>query len=213
MFRCIRSVSIHPLFFVCLAWIVFTDSTLYLLLITLTVFLHECGHIFIYFRNGVIIDQIRLQPFGVSITPNKENRIPHRVQLICAFAGPCINLTCAGLCYILSFFLILPEWLIVFYTSSLFLGLFNLLPIVPLDGGRILGVMISRIWNEHVSQIVCAVCGFVFGMGMLIWGAYILIDSGMNISLCFLGGYILICLSVKLYQYKKKRTSNVKSRT
>ncbi len=213
MFKCIRRVSIHPLFFVCLAWIVFIDSTLYLLLIALTVFLHECGHIFIYSRNSVIIDQICLQPFGVSITPQKEHRIPHRVQLLCALAGPCVNLICAGLCYILSFYVVLPEWLTVFYMSSLFLGLFNLLPIAPLDGGRVLGVLISRIWNEYVSQLICAVCSFVFGVGMLIGGTLILIDSGMNISLCFLGGYILICLSVKLYQYKKKRTSNVKPRT
>ncbi len=213
MFKCIRRITIHPLFFVCLAWIIVTDSTYYLLLITLTIFLHEWGHILVYSRNGVIIDQIRLQPFGVSITPHNENRIPHRVQLICAIAGPCVNLICAGLCYVLSFFVALPEWLTVFYISSLFLGLFNLLPIVPLDGGRVLGVLISRIWDEYISQLICAVCGFVFGVSMLILGTFILIDSGMNISLCFLGGYILICLSVKLYQYKKKRTSNVKPRT
>ncbi len=211
MFRNIHRITVHPLFFACLAWIVFTDSTLYLLLIALAIFLHECGHIFVYSRNHIVIEQIRLQPFGISITPKNQGRIPHKVQLLCALAGPCANMFCVGLCYALSFMITLPEWLTVFYASNLFLGLFNLLPIVPLDGGHILGVLISRICSEYVSQIVCSVCSFIFGFGLLIWGAFVLIDSGMNISLCFLGGYILICLSVKLYQYKKKRTSNVKS--
>ncbi len=213
MFKNIKRVTVHPLFFACLAWIIFTDSSLYLLIITLTIFLHECGHIFIYWRRHIIIEQVRLQPFGVSITPQQPQRIPHRVQLQCALAGPSVNMICAGLCYVITLITDLPDWLTVFYAANLFLGLFNLLPIIPLDGGRLLVISLSRIWNEYIAQLIGAISSFLFGLGMLIWGGYVLMDSGMNVSLCFLSIYILVCLAVKIYQHKKKRTSNVKSRT
>ncbi len=213
MFKCIRKVTVHPLFFFCLAWIIFTDSAAALFCVMMSVFLHECGHIFVYSRAHVVIEEIHLQPFGVRITAQNEMLIRPSTQLICALAGPMMNLLCVAVFSLISKFIVMPEWTLMFYLSSLFLGLFNLLPIMPLDGSRILSIILSVIFSEYVSQIICAWVSLLVGLCALVAGICVLIDSGLNVSLCVLAGYILICLAVKIYNLLKKRISNVKSKS
>ncbi len=213
MFKCIRKVTVHPLFFFCLAWIILTDSAVALFCVMSSVFLHECGHIFVYSRSHVVIDEIHLQPFGIRITAQNEMCIRPRTQLICALAGPMMNLLCVAIFIALSRVIAMPEWTLMFYVSSLFLGLFNLLPIMPLDGSRILSIILSFFFGEYVSQIICAWVSLLIGLCVLTAGICVLIYSGMNVSLCVLAGYILICLAVKIYNLLKKRISNVKPKT
>lgn len=211
MFKCIRKFTIHPLFFFCLAWIVLTDSTITLLCVLTSVFLHECGHIFVYSLAHIVIDEIHLQPFGVRITVKNEAFILPHIQLLCSMAGPLINLACAAVCFLLAKNTGMSQWVAMFYVTNIFLGIFNLLPIMPLDGSRILGAIVSVFFGEYTAQIVCAWVSLIVGLCVLAFGIYVLIDSKINLSLCILAGYILICLAVKIYNLLKKRTPNVKS--
>ena len=179
----------------------------------MSVALHECGHIFVYSCANVVIDEIHLQPFGVRITVRNEALIRSGIQLVCALAGPLVNLICVLIFWLISTVISMPEWGWIFYLSNLFLGIFNLLPIMPLDGSRILGILLSAIFHEYISRIVCAWISFIFGIGVFVLGIFVLIDSGMNVSLCMLAGYILICLAVKIYNLLKKRISNVKPKS
>ncbi len=213
MFKCVRKLTVHPFFFFCLAWIVFTESSLALFGIIVSVFLHECGHIFVYSCAHVVIDEIHLQPFGVRITVRNEALIRPCTQLICALAGPFVNFVCVLIIWSISKNTHLPDWALVFCLSNLFLGVFNLLPIMPLDGSRILSVIISAVFPEYISQIICACVSIIVGICVFIFGIYVLFDSGVNLSLCVLAGYILICLAVKIYNLLKKRKSHVKPKT
>ena len=78
--------------------------------------------------------------------------LPPGAEALCALAGPAANLLCAGL-----FLRILPE----FAGVSLALGAFNLLPIFPLDGGRLLRLALrstraARQWELFVGLLCCA---------------------------------------------------------
>ena len=212
MRKLIRHITIHPLFFLCLAWIVLTDSTFHLLAIASAIFLHECGHVVVYAMSKICIDEIRLQPFGVRISPDPHVHISYRVQGVCAVAGPTMNFICVGICFALSHILLFPQWLTTFYAASLFLGLFNMLPIVPMDGGRFLYAIIAGAGYEYAAQRISAICGFICGLALLIFGTVVLVQSQMNLSLCILSSYMLICLSVKVYQFQKKRKPNAKSK-
>ena len=167
----------------------------------------------VYLCAGVIVEEIRLQPFGIAIVPKQQSVIPRKTQAICAIAGPAVNLFCAAICYLWINYASTPSWVSVVYLSSLFLGLFNLLPILPLDGSRLLDAMISAVWGDYVSQWVCSIISLIFGCALLIFGIYILLDSKINLSVCMISAYVLICLSVKIYQFLKKRTVHVKSKS
>lgn len=94
------------------------------------IFIHELGHILAGISLGLKITKIHITILGFSIefeNYGKERRIN---KIIIDSAGPAINLIIAIMAIILG----IPE---LFYIN-LALLLINLLPIFPLDGGRIL---------------------------------------------------------------------------
>ncbi|ABF39121.1 peptidase M50 [Candidatus Koribacter versatilis Ellin345] len=117
-----------------------------------SVVLHELGHALVAIRLGVKVRGIVLLPIG-GITFMDDNA-PHTRQTAArdiriSAAGPLINLgigigaaiACVGLLHmnLLARPLITPVNLTKsFVWANLFLGLFNLLPAYPMDGGRVL---------------------------------------------------------------------------
>jgi Zn-dependent protease len=94
---------------------------------------------------------------------------PRRGMAIVAMAGPAMNFFLAWLAALL-----LPEvtneiagqFLFYFILTNLVLGLFNLLPIPPLDGGRVvvglLPLALARAWAELERFGIFIVLGLVF---------------------------------------------------
>jgi len=73
---------------------------------------------------------------------------PKRDMFFVAFAGPLSNLLSAALCaYLLQLFPCL--WLLYAVYLNLGLGIFNMIPILPLDGGR---VMVSLLPNAYAYR-------------------------------------------------------------
>lgn len=113
--------------------------------------LHELGHLIA----GLILkfkpEEIKLTPLGLQISfktsPNEVNsKIKKAKEInikkaIIAFAGPITNLLITVIVIILAYFNInfknMYIYQIIIY-SNLIIGLFNLIPIYPMDGGRIL---------------------------------------------------------------------------
>jgi Zn-dependent protease len=107
-----------------------------------SIVLHELGHAIVARRRGVRIGGIELQFFGgvaTMVTP------PRRAldEMAIAIAGPLVSfgLAAAG---IASGLLIRSSLLIEIGVWNLILGGFNLLPALPMDGGRILRAYLAR---------------------------------------------------------------------
>lgn len=111
--------------------------------------IHEMGHLLIGVLTGKKIEKIRVMPLGVSITfkilvedYNKKiikGNINNIKNLLVAIAGPFVNFIIAIILYNLSSLNILSfkHTEIIIYINLL-IGFFNLIPIYPLDGGRII---------------------------------------------------------------------------
>lgn len=127
--------------------------------------IHELGHLTIGLLLGMKPDKLTIMPYGASlafkISPQDYNikiRNGNRLELkkiIVAIAGPLTNviLIVIGLNINVSIF----YKLIILY-SNLLLILFNLLPIYPLDGGRILKsllhILIGKVRAEkYINRI------------------------------------------------------------
>lgn len=123
-----------------------------------SILLHELGHAFAARRVGGYADEILLWPLGGLASCRTANHWkPH---LIVAAAGPAVTLVIVAVCWPL--FLGLDAWLrpeswtsitgfVVYETASEVLArwnayilVFNLIPLYPLDGGRILH---SALWG------------------------------------------------------------------
>ncbi|MCD6257597.1 site-2 protease family protein [Candidatus Aerophobetes bacterium] len=110
----------------------------------------------------------------VPINPRNLNN-PKRDMIWIALAGPATNLGIALLLALLFRVLGGPESLagvILFYgiTINLFLAFFNLIPIPPLDGSRILSGILPERYSYHLSQI--EPFGFIILIVLLVGGLF-----------------------------------------
>ena len=177
-------------------------STSLILLVFTCVVLHELGHCLMARRYKITIHRILLLPIGGMAQFGHIPRKPLR-ELFITLAGPMVNFLLAG---ILRIILGSPwEWLYadftygwrdLFFSLLLFnlaMGLFNLLPIFPMDGGRILrallalrysylsatrtatyvamplaaGGIVAALLYENVSDIMALLFAFIFVGGQL----------------------------------------------
>lgn len=116
----------------------------------LVVLLHELGHSVVAQRMGVQVVDITLWPLGGMA---RMNAMPEssRVEGWIAIAGPAVNFALAALATVALFAgltmnapLWLSDALAQFLQVNLALGIFNLVPAFPTDGGRILRAWLAR---------------------------------------------------------------------
>jgi Zn-dependent protease/CBS domain-containing protein len=124
-----------------------------------SVVLHELGHALVGRHSGVPPRAILLLPIGgVTIFDEAQPALPAnwRRDARIAIAGPAVNFVVAGIAA--AFFMVaMPRnrfWIDPYVSSvnlphslvwaNLWLGLFNLLPAYPMDGGRVLRAVFSR---------------------------------------------------------------------
>ena len=146
------------------------------LLLFASVLLHELGHSYIALRYHIPIGQIILFVFGGMAQMHKEPPHP-RAEFLIAIAGPLVSFLLGGLClggvalvegwHGSAGFVVLGSLLA---TTNIYLGLFNLIPGFPLDGGRVLRAGLwawSGDFLRATQRASLAGQGFGFGFGLL----------------------------------------------
>jgi Zn-dependent protease len=129
------------------------------------VLLHELGHALMARRFGIQTEDITLYPIGGVARLQRMPRAPG-AELLITLAGPAVNFAIAAALYGLSFLWVVPagsgefvaDFLEEMCLINLGLGLFNLVPAFPMDGGRILrAVLSSGLGRVRATQIAASV--------------------------------------------------------
>jgi Zn-dependent protease len=141
---------------------------------------HEYGHIRAMKYFGMKTKGIYLIPFvgGLAVTDDKINT--RWQDVVISIMGPTFGLMMSVLC-VLIFWLTGSEFFAGLATFNALLNLFNLLPILPLDGGHILK-SISFSMNSKIGLIACvlgAAAGVLisYALGLALLGFLLLIGS------------------------------------
>lgn len=159
-------------------------------LLFLSVLLHELGHSYVALHYRVPIDRITLFIFGGVAHMRKEAPTP-LAELLIAAAGPAVSFVLGAAC--LGFVeLVEPiqqqrglRGLIILSTLlgavNVQLGLFNLIPGFPLDGGRVLRAGLWA-WGKDFYRATkqASIVGLGFGVVFVLLGFAMLIGSGMG---------------------------------
>ncbi|MFE9421428.1 site-2 protease family protein [Kitasatospora sp. NPDC006697] len=124
-----------------------------------SVLVHELAHTLVALRYRLGVRRIQLQFFGGVSEIEKEAETPGR-EFWLAFVGPLLSLVLGGLCYLLTRTVELetvPGVLLAGLTvANLVVAAFNLLPGLPLDGGRMLRAVVWGITGRAMTGTVAA---------------------------------------------------------
>lgn len=146
------------------------------IIILLSILIHELMHSFLAQKYGLVVSEIELYLFGGVSKIEKEPETP-KSEMVIAIVGPLSSII-IGLSFLLILFLFpfaLPPILYVtlLYTgiSNVGLGLFNLLPAFPVDGGRILrAILWSRRGSILSATKTASRVGSFFAYGLIAYG-------------------------------------------
>lgn len=150
----LRKIQIHPLLWMVIALAVATAHFIELMMVLLIIFVHEIGHgaaaSFFSWR----IKKIALLPFGGVAEMDEHGNRPLKEELFVVAAGPLQHVWMISLAYILFMAGIFPEkWYSLFIEYNLMVLIFNLLPIWPLDGGKLVFILFSMNSSFQVAHL------------------------------------------------------------
>ncbi|MCZ4603044.1 site-2 protease family protein [Streptomyces sp. Lzd4kr] len=124
-----------------------------------SVLVHELAHTVAALRFKLPVRRIQLQFFGGVSEIEKEAETPGR-EFVLAFVGPLLSLVLSGVFYGAMQFVepgTVPGVLLAgLMISNLIVAAFNLLPGLPLDGGRMLRAVVWKITGRPMSGTVAA---------------------------------------------------------
>lgn len=109
------------------------------------IFIHEMGHYLAAVQRGLPVGLPMFIPFLGAYIQLKDQPKDAETEAYVAYAGPLVGSIAAFACYYAWRNGAGPIWLAL-AKSGLILNLFNLIPLSPLDGGRITAVLSPRIW-------------------------------------------------------------------
>lgn len=135
-------IELHWTFILLLLFILFLSLYFFLIwvLLFVCVLAHELVHSITSKRNGIKVNKIVLYPFGGGSIINFENVSPE-IEFRISIVGPIASLLIAVGVGMLNIFTppgTINTTLQLLFMLNVFLGVFNLLPWLPLDGGRAL---------------------------------------------------------------------------
>lgn len=169
------------------------------ILFFVSVLLHELSHSFVSLSLKIPVKKITLVIFGGLAEIEKEPDTPSK-ELKIAIAGPAMSLLLYVLFTLLAILLQNLNVLDVIITSisylalvNLTLGIFNLIPAFPLDGGRVLRSLIWRFSGDlHKATKIASTSGKVFGYLLIIAGVFTMLNNYFfnGIWLIFIGWLI-----------------------
>ena len=150
-----------------------------------SVLVHELGHALVARRFGVGTKEILLLPIGGAAMLADHPKRP-RDELLIALAGPAVSLALAGLSWLGHLALALTA-LADLAVVNLVLGLFNLVPAFPLDGGRVLRAALALRLGQLRATRAAARLGRLLAVGFIVFALY----AG-ELVLGFIGAFIFI---------------------
>lgn len=153
---------IHPLFILTAVVAVFFTVVDFFVALTIAVILHEAAHALIARKIGAIVSHITLAPFGGTLKMKTTVLTKEQKRLI-YLAGPL-----ASLLFSMLFGVVVWLWPVIFnyleylVVANFLVGIINLIPIYPLDGGKVLSLYLPTKFIVIFSNL--------FFVGILLFG-------------------------------------------
>jgi len=146
-------------------------GTCFIMTMVISLLVHEFSHALVAKKLGYLTQSITLYMFGgvargvarIFGLPDADQK--HEIPI--AFAGPASSLALALFGFLVSQQFSNPPWGICFFaTVNAMLGVFNMLPLFPMDGGRILRAVLSVAVGMEKATTISSTITIVVGASL-----------------------------------------------
>lgn len=164
----------------------------------LALLLHETAHAAMAQAMGVRVKSLELMPFGCTAHIESFAVVSPGAETAMAAAGPLANLALAAL---LQFGtdVSADTFLAALYRSNLSLAAVNLLPALPMDGGRVLCCVLSYALPRLVCVRLVSALGVLTGLCITALGVYFWATGSPNPTILLMGSFMIFA-SAKHYR-------------
>ena len=161
--------------------------------IFLAIFLHEMAHILTMCAFKCKPKEIRLRTFDIAIIENNQIRRSFLKDFLVFLSGPLTNIFLA-LFFLILYFYLNFQILLEIFLVNITLGIFNLLPIAFLDGGKILKLILDLNFDIRKSKNILIAITIVSVIILFLLGIVGIYFNNFNLSILFLPLYIIFML-------------------
>lgn len=160
------ALTVSPGFLLLAATVYFVGGFGALAALAAAALAHELGHLAAMFMAGASVRGIRITACGPVIEYGGDITVREEMGILAA--GPMAGLFFAALCFITD----IP---FLCYTGAiaLFAAMFNLLPVLPMDGGRLAQYALETVMDERTAGVILRVVGTLCAIGVLCTGVCI----------------------------------------
>lgn len=156
------------------------------------IMIHEVSHIAAIRLTGASFDRIDIRAFGVSVNVPELIYMPYSKEIIIAAAGPLAGFLTAATALLAAnvFGFMVPRY---FIGINVLISLINLIPVYPLDGGRIALSLSLKLFSMRAAYVISSVLsilstGVLFGIC-----AACAAKGNLNPSLVIFSLYVAAC--------------------
>ncbi len=176
-----------------------------------SVLAHELSHALVARRFGITVSDITLFIFGGAASLEGDTRTPREEALVAA-AGPLMSIALGGVLLGIGTLIDQPQatallgWL---GYINLTLGVFNLIPGFPMDGGRILRALLWKVRGDQFAATrMAAAVGRGFGYLLIGLGAFVAFQGGVfnGIWLALIGWFLSTAAEATVAQMTVQRS-------
>ena len=165
----------YPFMALAAVFVVF-DNQNKLIITLMAMFIHEIGHIVGMISRSIPFEKITFGLTGANIVYGSERLTSYKDDIFIAAMGSCFN-------FLVVFAAIVIENFITWDTNYLIginavLGIFNIIPVIPLDGGRIMLSIISMIKGPFEAENIMRNFGKVAAIIGIVYGIILIIKQG-----------------------------------
>ena len=159
------------------------------LILFASVLLHELGHVFAAKKMGIQVYEVELLPYGGVARMEELSKFGGAAEGIVSVAGPAVSLAIAGAFYLFRDFSGVME---AVYSYNLIICFFNLIPIIPLDGGKLArNIMIFFMGYKQATRIL-VLAGRAAAFILLGYNIYMLYSGSRSAALIIAAVFVYI---------------------